>query len=263
MEEIIKFWRNFDANVKPPYIHKEDKSVIKLENHLDVKSHEDYLKLTDFGNIKAKYNYKLHLNLLPIPFSGDISNAKIYILLLNPGYSSSNYYEESDINNNLKNSIIKNIHQKFDKDEEYPLLWLNPNYLWTAGGQWVEKKFKPLLQYLVNEKSFKYIEALNLVSKKVCILELVPYHSQSFGLKSKELKIKSVEIMKKFVQNTLVAKAKNDDICIIQTRSIKEWGLNLPEHKNIIIYSKGQRRSASLSEKSEEAWKVMTEFIDK
>jgi len=260
MLDIIKYWREFNPN-KKPHIHPQD-DTIKSKNHLNIQNHREYLEQPDYGKIKTKYNYELHLNLLPEPFSGDLFNAKIYILFLNPGYTNSNYFEESDINNDFKNNIIKTIRQEFDKDEEYPLFWLNPNYLWTAGGQWVEKKFKPLLQYLVNEKSYEYIEALKLISKKVCILELVPYHSQSFGLTKKELEIESVEIMRNFVKNTLVEKAKKDEICIIQTRSINEWNLKLPKHENIIIYDKGQRRSASLS-KTSQAWGIIGKFIFK
>lgn len=256
MEEIIKYWRELDFKSKP-YLHPKDEASINPKNHyVDIKSYKDLIKHEDFGIIKNG----LHLNLIPQPYTGDITNATIYILLLNPGFSILDYIVESK--KEIREDIIKSTRQEFDANEDYPMMWLNPKYLWTDGGQWIESKLKWLIEYVIIEKKCTYVEALKHVSKKVAILELVPYHSKTFGLKKKELGLESAKMMRKFVSDFLVKKAIDDDkACIIQTRSIKEWGLNLDEHNNIIIYHKGQR-SASLS-KNPQAYLKIKEFIFK
>lgn len=253
MEYIINYWRELNFKEKP-FIHPSDKEFVKIRDHYNIKNYEELVSHTEFGKIKNK----LHLNLLPEPYSGDLKNATVYILFLNPGFSILDYYAESK--KEVRQSLITSLRQEFVENEEYPLFWLNPKYLWTAGGQWVEKKFKDLLHHLVNNHDMTYIDALRHISNKVALIELVPYHSNSFGLRNREMEMKSVTVMREFVKNTLLTKAKNNVACIIQTRSVREWDLNLPTHKNIIIYKKGQTRSASLSKKSD-AWSKMNEFI--
>ncbi len=258
MEEIIKYWSEFDQNkLDHVHIHDEDRKIdFKNKQIKDVINYHDFIHHEKFGNVKNE----LHFNLLPEPYVGDIKNATIYILLLNPGFSIADYYVESK--DDLRQSILNSIKQEF-KDEEYPLIWLNPKYLWTPGGQWTERKLKDLICHVKEtNENYSYSDALKHVSKKVAIIQLVPYHSKSFGLGKRMMKMESVNRIKKFVKNDIIKKAEKDKACIIQTRSISEWNLNLHKDntKNIIIYDRGQRRSASLSEKSP-AWEKMKEFI--
>lgn len=266
MVKIISYWKDFNHETKP-FIHDKDKII--LEKHQDdVNSHEDFLNLNYYGTKKNKLKYKLHLNLLPEPYAGDITNATIYVLLLNPGYSNSNYYEENESSSDFRKDFIRTIRQEFKSKDKYPLIWLNPKYLWTAGGIWMENKFKPLLEYCVQEKGYTYVEALKLISKKVAILELFPYHSESFGVSSSDLELESVKRMRDFVIDTVVDKAIKNKACVIQTRSIYEWKLKLEDYKdkdkcdNIIVFDSKHRRSASLGRKSA-SWAKMKEFLFK
>lgn len=255
--ELINYWRNPEILKEALYIHPRDKKCLVAENHYPVTDYNEIMTDKRF----RKFNHRLHLSLTPEPYIGDITNAKVYILLLNPGFNRLDYYVEGV--ESVKTSMVNNLRQKFNGDDkEFPLIWLNPKNIWTPGGIWTENKFKPLINHVMRKMDLSYLESLKLISKKVAMLELVPYHSKYFGLKKKEIEMQSVIEMRNFVKNILVPKAHNDECCIIQTRSIKEWDLGFPEENNgnIIVYPVKQRRSSSLSETSK-AWAKMTDFI--
>lgn len=257
MEEIIKYWSEFDPD-KPDhiYIHDKDRKIdFRNKQIRDVKNYQDFIHHEKFGNVKDE----LHFNLLPEPYVGDIKSANIYVLLLNPGFSIADYYVESK--DDLRQSILNSIKQEF-REEEYPLIWLNPKYLWTPGGQWTERKFKDLI-YHVKEtnENFSYNDALKHVSKKVAIIQLMPYHSKSFGLGKRMMRMESVSRIKRFVEKEIIKKSKENKACIIIARSYKDWGFgNKSTNENIVIYEGSKARGASLS-KNSSAWSVMKKFI--
>jgi hypothetical protein len=254
--EIISFWKEFDTKSKP-YWHPADKDIIeskKLE-YYNINNYEELINHPEFGNIDGKF----HLNLLPVPYTGNIINAKAYILLLNPGFSILDYNVEND--NNIKQNIINNIKQDFSKTK-YPFMWLNPEYIWTGGGQWIENKLRDIIYKVKESKKLSYVEALEYISNSIAIIELVPYHSKFFNLSSKTLNsLESVIRIKKFINDYVFKKVENEETCIIVTRKCKEW--NLPSHKkDIIVYEGSKARGASLSSDSDGGAKILEYLLN-
>ena len=251
--EIISFWKELDTKNKP-YWHPADKDIIeskKLE-YYNINNYEELINHQDFGNINGKF----HLNLLPVPYTGDIINAKAYILLLNPGFSILDYIVEN--NNDIKQNIICNIKQDFSKTK-YPMIWLDPEYLWTEGGLWIENKLRDIICKVKDNEKLSYLKALEYVSKRIAIIELVPYHSKFFNISSNTLKsLESVKRIKKFINDYVFKKVENKEACIIVTRKYKEW--DLPKHENIIFYEGSKARGASLSSDSDGGKKIL-EFL--
>ena len=82
-------------------------------------SNRDHLVLTDEleaileFNTKVNDKYKIHTNIMPAPFMGDVKNAPVVILALNPGFDQKEqergFYNEYKIIGHRKfsMSIIK------------------------------------------------------------------------------------------------------------------------------------------------------------
>lgn len=77
------------------------------------------------------------------------------------------------------------------------------------------------------------------------MIELSPYHSKRFKLSTKILNsLRSSRLAKAFVHEVVGPKVKIEESLLIVTRAAKKW--ELPQDKNIIIYSSSEARSAHL-----------------
>ncbi|WP_288599420.1 hypothetical protein [uncultured Streptococcus sp.] len=180
----------------------------------------------------AKEKYKLRLNVYPQHFVGDIDNAKIIILSLNPGYGTEYYnaYKNSINNNgiNYEQIIKENLEMKrpffhaFELANESDLgYWGNKMKCWVEG---YEKKD--------NEE---IIESLKKMTKDIALAEFFPYHSISYNDMYNKLgkgtspnsnrKIKDYLPTQKFLFEKIKKRIedKNDKVIIILTRSFAKW----------------------------------------
>jgi hypothetical protein len=236
--ELIEYWRELDEN-KKPLIHPDDSAILEAD-YFNGKTYDDYIKSDYFGTDKSVF----HLGLLPVPYVGDIENATIYILLLNPGFSILNYFEET-FNRQLKKVMLKNLFQT-DLDSDFPFFYLNPKYHWTGGGQYWSNKLDSILQHTSKELGLTYYDSLKLLSKKLAVLELVPYHSNSYNLKKRIFEqIESKNRMINFTHTYLKKKLENNTACALITRKSQEW--NFMPTKNVMIYSAQEARSAHIT----------------
>lgn len=254
MQRIIETWKSFDFKTKP-YVHPDDKILLRFNN--DYRDFQHYIKDPNFES-PEKESY-FHLNLLPVPYKGDIINAKVYILALNPGFRILDYYSESS-SQSVRELLIKNAKQELT-NEQFPFFELNPEFLWLGSGRYWTTKLKDIISEIQNRTNKTYVDSLKFLSKNIAILELVPYHSKEFKLKTTILKsLETTKIMVDFVKSYVIKKANNGNACVIVTRKSKYWGIN--ESKNVIIYKGSESRSAHLS-KGSRGGKAIIEFLEK
>ncbi len=214
-------------------------------------SHDDYINSEYFGD---RTDSKLHLGISPHPYAGNLERAKIFILSLNPGLHPGEYLLETD-------PKYVEIHKKNMRQEkmDYPFYFLNPYLSIHPGYTYWFKKFRDLINEIRDHFGIKWVEAQKRLSGLVTTLELVPYHSQTFGLTDNILtKLESVKVMKQYVNEILIPKAEKKEILIIITRKTRFW--NLKESDNVILYRKNETQSASLGRNSR-AFKPMMEMI--
>ena len=189
----------------------------------------------------AKEKYKLRLNVYPQHFVGDIDNAKIIILSLNPGYSTEYYDAYKNITNkngtNYEQIIKENLEMKqpffhaFELANESDLgYWGNKMKCWVEG---YDKKDNEEL-----------IESLKKITEDIALAEFFPYHSISYnGMYDKlgegtslnsNRKIKDYLPTQKFLFKKIKKRIddKNDKLIIILTRSFAKWYEAIPELKN-------------------------------
>lgn len=180
----------------------------------------------------AKEKYKLLLNVYPQHFVGDIDNAKIIILSLNPGYSTEYYDAYKNITNkngtNYEQIIKENLEMKqpffhaFELANESDLgYWGNKMKCWVEG---YDKKDNEEL-----------IESLKKITEDIALAEFFPYHSISYnGMYDKlgkgtspnsNRKIKDYLPTQKFLFEKIKKRIddKNDEVIIILTRSFAKW----------------------------------------
>lgn len=75
MCEIIDYWRQLEFNNGNELIHPNDNQILGNVNRINL-DFNNYIGNCDnlFGN-----NLQLHTGLIPVPYSGDIRKARIYI----------------------------------------------------------------------------------------------------------------------------------------------------------------------------------------
>ena len=189
----------------------------------------------------------LHLGLLPIPFAGNLSEADVFILLQNPGFRPSDYFSQFD-DPDLVEALIANLRQGIPQGG-FPFLFLDPRFSYHGGFDYWRRKLKGLLSLAMDQHHVTLPEALHFLSRRVAILELLPYHSSVGGLGNRLLgELRSVSLMRSFVQEHLFPRAESGDALLIVTRQAQQWGIEPTE--NVVVYGGAEARSAHLSPRS-------------
>jgi hypothetical protein len=238
--ELIKGWRKCNLKV-PPYLFPKDSLELLKGNSNTFQKFDEYIVSPEFGIPSDK---SLHIGLFPQPYIGNLANATIFILMLNPGFSPSNYFIEQN-SPEYKKAYIRNLRQE-NSNDDYPFIFLNPKFSWHPGFGYWQRKLQTIIEAHSKQSGTTYQESMRQISQKLVCLELFPYPSSGFGSNSLLNKLPSVVLMQKYVRDLVIPKVQEDEAIIIVTRSIKNW--NLPRHKNnIILYTHTETRSASLS----------------
>lgn len=198
--------------------------------HLYFLDKGDELIIKEF-NKKEGVNekFKIHTELLPEPFIGNLRSAKVYFFALNPGFvggnDGENYWHKQE---KFKKLIFDNIKGK-EKDVEYPYYYLNEDkeFEKSPGHKWAKQKFRWLWS---EENGIDKKE----VSKKFCTIQFHGYHSNMF----KELGeiLPSQKIMFSFVKEELIKKEP-----IIVMRSEKLWNKWCEKVKQLEGYPKDKK----------------------
>ena len=189
----------------------------------------------------------LHLGLLPFPFTGNLSEADVFVLLQNPGFRPSDYFAQFD-DPDLVEALIANLRQTIPQGG-FPFLLLDPRFSYHAGFDYWRGKLKGLLSLAMDQHGMTLPEALHFFSRRIAILELFPYHSSVGGLGGSLLrKLRSVSLVRSFVQENLLPRAKSGDALVVVTRQAKLWGIE--PTNNVVVYSGAEARSAHLSPRS-------------
>jgi hypothetical protein len=231
----------------------EDKDFISKDTQSVFTSYTDYVKSEKFGEIQDS---TLHVGLLPLPYIGNLRKSKVFILMLNPGLSATDYFGEYN-QPEYRRTYLDNLHQNLGSD--FPFHFLNPEFAWHEGFQYWHRKFKHIARVISEKRKMNYTDSLKLLSQNVSCLELMPYHSKIFKADALLDELSSVKVMVSFVKDYLYEKAQKGNATIIVTRKAKTWGL--PERKNVIIYNGIEARSAHLTPTSK-GGKAILESID-
>jgi hypothetical protein len=239
MIELVEFWKSCNLT-QPPYVHDTDRPHIDAARNIKVtllRNHHEFIGHRTFGD---ENDSSLHLGLLPVPYRGNLSKADIFIIMLNPGLGLSDYQTEEDKEQNEQVRLI--LRQEFAK-VEYPFLALNPEYAWTGGFQWWERKLRQVITRIaIDYCENDYAAALRFLSQRLAMIEIFPYHSRTFNAGSLRSRLPSVQKATGFVRS-LLPRAEKGEITIIVTRAIRTIGID--DHE-LVNYDRRHARGASL-----------------
>ncbi len=243
-KELVNAWRK-ESFRRPPFVLREDSVLTEHKSKRYVcciRGFKAYTKNKKFG---YKNDKSLHLGLLPRPYSGSLARAKIFLLMLNPGLQPLDYYTEEK--RFLRRSIIGDIHQKLRG--KYPFPSLNPKMSWFGGAGYWRPKLRDHIVRLQEDNKCSYQQAASKLAKSICVLQLVPYHSPSFGLPSRIVKkLKSTELVQNFIREVIIPEAKRGKAVVVVTRKATRWGIQ--SSGNVIVYQGSESRAGYLSKGS-------------
>ena len=244
--QLIDFWASY-APEAYPFAHPEDLQLLRKYGRITDNQYLDfeaYISGTRFGSVNDE---GLHLSLLPVPYVGNLQNAEIIILLLNPGFEHSDYWAEAKILA-FRKRLEMNLKQEF-VGCAYPFLYLDPEFCWHSGFRWWERKLRAVIQVIAAERfGGNYRDPIHDLSNRMACVELFPYHSASFADHRLITRLPSVQEARAFVRESLVKDAADGTRLLIVTRQRQTWGIE--EQKNVVVYRGGETLGASLSPQS-------------
>lgn len=243
-ECLSDYWKSMGSEIekntnKDYYIHKQDKEFFNQNE-----------------NCKDE-PYRLHLELFPEPFNGNIKNPKIVFLFLNPGYNGA----DKNVKEKISIDVIKAFKQNYTNVDTYPFFWLNPAYndLNNQCTNWadIKEKGNPGAFYwnkLFDQKSGKsfmrtlydgyqepfcegtriaiannYREAREWIAQNVCDIELFPYHSMKFHYSFSFCR--SSEVAR---YNVFKEIEKHPEVLFVLMRSRRQWTCGLKEREELL-----------------------------
>ena len=232
--EIVSFWNKCQLGERP-FAHPEDrgalneygKGVLSLPS-LDFAT---YIESQRFGACAPRDAF--HLSLVPVPYTGCLAKADIFVLSLNPGLNPTDYYAEYCVPD-FRRQVEANLRQE-SPNAEFPFLYLNPKFCWHAGFVWWESKLREIATMLAKARSISYYQSLSELSKRIAAVELVAYHSVKFPY-SKKMKesLTSSQCARKFVKDSIIPRAVSGKAVLVLTRACQDWELDHEPSENIV-----------------------------
>lgn len=241
ISELKNFWKNY----YPYKLHPEDEIYLsqnKKKYCLEISIKElrlkygDDLKLDNTRKkfINDKYNKnKILNNLFAIPFLGDVENARIYILMGNPGFHTGDYIDEIE-----DKKYIELLKENLALNSK-TFICLKDEAINTGGYKyWSNKgRISKISKYLTRLNNQIFSKNYEFTKKSICIVELIAYHSCNkpsedlYNLPSSKL---TKRLVNEYIQNRI---NENKAMCFVW-RGASYWNLKL--HQNLLLRKAGE-----------------------
>lgn len=244
--ELIRAWASFRPRSGPNVLAGDEILLdppTKSRLTVCYRSWRSLSNATHFGASDCR----LHLSLIPQPFFGNIDEAPIVILTLNPGLHLADYYGEQFVSA-YRRALVANLRLR-NKDTRYPNIFLSPTFCWHSGFSYWHGRLARLIDKFAEQTKVSRLEALALFSKSIATLELMPYHSSSFSVSNRVLsKLRSVALARAYVNDVLLPRVRASKLLLIVVRQAERWGLR--RGKGIVVYEGSETRAAHLTPRS-------------
>jgi hypothetical protein len=262
MISLSRYWSEFfDYCKQPPYIHHRDAECFDARYWVSKPSYvREPLDFRSF--IRSQRldpdDTDFHFSLLPAPYVGNLTEADVFILLLNPGFSPGDYFGEYE-RAEFRKALIQNLKQDFSGVES-PFLFLDPKFCWHGGFLWWEKKLRRILEVVARDTyEGNYLLALKKVSRRIASIELVPYHSRRFKASELAEMLNSTQAARAWVNDYLVRRARKGKIVIVATY---KWNLR-NRHNRVVCVEKSEAQGFSLAPDSNGGKLILAQLLKK
>lgn len=255
--DLLKSWAAW-APTSTPYVLDADRTILlsdqSLRSTVVTNSWKDAIERHDFC---AEDDPRLHLGVLPEPFTGNLGTASIFILLLNPGLGPTDYYGEYEVPA-FREARLRNLRQEFTRDR-LAFCMLDPQFAWHGGFQWWHGKLRAVIGELSKRHGVTFAAARHGLAKELASIELFPYHSATFNRRGKWLRdLRSVQLAREFVRDVVLPRVARREAIVIATRKVTEWGL--PEAPGVIRYEAKHARGAHITPNSAGGAAILKHF---
>jgi len=202
-------WKELINKVNENYLADDQKYIIQ----------DDLIVVDKFNNSlkseKSKNDYKIHYDIHPYPYTGNIKSAKVLLLASNPGYVEieaetlyklPTFHKEAIENLDFKNKSLINLDEQRIEQGKY----------------WSQKTEKLKDDVGIGDKIYE----------KIALVQFFPYHSLKFRKIAKKYFKKGESYLKtqKFTFDLVKSAIEKGKIIII-LRSKKDWYEAIPELK--------------------------------
>lgn len=257
--EIVEFWRAMPLK-KPPFIHPQDLPVLLQQAPESLKippaDFSQFIASKRFGHTE---DHRFHFSLLPVPYHGDLNRADIFLLQLNPGVNLDNYYAEWNVPA-FRRMIERCVRQELD-GVQFPFHSLDPELCWHSTFRWWEGKLRDVASIIARRKyKGRYLDALRELSRRIAVIELVPYHSSAFKAHRLLRVLPSSAQAKDVVHSILLKRASSGQVRVVVMRKVAAWGLAGEARRGLIQYPTSQSRSSSLGARSPGGKAILERF---
>lgn len=194
----------------------------------------------------------MQLDLLPLPVNGNLRNAKVVILMLNPGFGERDAaWGTPSSRSERLGSEIANLRQ-IHKSSDYPMHELNPILTGSGGARfWAGSlgktggKLRHLAKALAPPNDEDHIEIRKELSNHITVVQLVAYRSTKFsdlqGGQRKEgppqHRLQSSKEALLLAQSLI----EEQDKLVVVPYGIQHWGLETQVTSRLIVYRRGLR----------------------
>jgi hypothetical protein len=173
IEGLIKFWRSYEPVDGQNCVHMADHDAMNSPNIGKV-SREMSSASKFFDLTSPEQDRHFHLSLSPVPYLGNLRTADIFLLMLNPKATYSDYY--TNVEPAFRQALARARTQDFVGNEEVCLA-LNHQVGRESWFSYYEKLLRPTISKYAETYGKKYWHTLGDLSRRLAILELVPYYS--------------------------------------------------------------------------------------
>lgn len=164
------------------------------------------IDLPFLGNNSAKKN--LRFEIPPDPYIGNLNEAKVVILGLNPGF------KDSDLSQHIQNPKFLTIAKENLIHKANPsFFFFNQELSFCGGNAWWTRILKPIIKEGISKE---------ILSNKIMCIEYFPYHSKTF-------KTINHILPSQYYSFELVKEAMNRAKVIVIMRSKKLWLKVIPQ----------------------------------
>ena len=171
--------------------------------------------------------------------------------MLNPGLGPSDYYAEQT-SREWRDLLVHNLYQD-EPSVGFP--FLDQRFAWACS-YWLGKP--KVLIWELREQMGSFQAAIEVLRRNLVVLDLVPYHSPSFGVPWQVVDGLASSRLMRAAAAELTKRARSGEILVIVTRGAKFW--DIEDGPGTIVYTGGEARAASLSATSR-GGKAILEFL--
>lgn len=190
-----------------------------IDRHAAVETYATWSAFVDSPHFGSMDEGALHVGLLPMPYLGDLANARVFLVTLNPGLGAHDYFGEHEVPA-YREMLLANLAQSGDL--RFP--FLDPTQSWHGGSAYWSPRLRGITRRVREARGGSVRAALDVCARHIAVLELVPYHSESFVLGRRAIDaLESTRLVRDFVFEDLLPRHRRGDCKLIVLRSRDHW----------------------------------------